>query len=64
MLSGFIGSKKDAFDILDAFKTTVNKKLKMEIHPEKSGVRYHSDGVLFLGYNLFCKYDFSSPPRR
>ena len=67
MLLGFIGPKKDALGILDAFKIAVIKELKMKIHPAKSGVRHHSDGVLFLGYNLFGKYDekynFSGSPR-
>jgi group II intron reverse transcriptase/maturase len=57
MLLGFIGPKVDALSILEKIKDTVVKDLKMEIHPEKSGVRHHSDGVLFLGYNLFGEYD-------
>lgn len=57
MLLGLIGSKVDALSILKEIKDAVVKELKMEIHPEKSGVKHHSDGVLFLGYNLFGKYD-------
>ena len=57
MLLGFIGSKVDALSILKEINDAVDKELKMEIHPEKSGVKHHSDGVLFLGYNLFGKYD-------
>jgi RNA-directed DNA polymerase len=57
MLLGLIGSKVDALSILQEIKDAVVKELKMEIHPEKSGVKHHSDGVLFLGYNLFGKYD-------
>lgn len=57
MLLGFIGSKSEALAILEEIKFAVDKELKMLIHPEKSGVKHHSDGVLFLGYNLLGKYD-------
>jgi hypothetical protein len=57
MLLGLIGSKVGALSILEEVKSAVVKELKAEIHPEKSGVRHYSDGVLFLGYNLFGKYD-------
>jgi Type II intron maturase len=57
MLLGFIGPKVNALSILKEIEDAVVKELKMEIHPEKSGVKHHSDGVLFLGYNLFGNYD-------
>jgi hypothetical protein len=55
MLLGLIGFKVDALSILQEIKNAVVKELKAEIHLEKSGVKHHSDGVLFLGYNLFGK---------
>ena len=57
MLLGFIGPKCDANSILEDIKTAVVKIIKMEIHPEKSGIEHHSDGVLFLGYRLLGRYD-------
>jgi retron-type reverse transcriptase len=57
MLLGLLGPKKDALAILEDLKVTVEKELEMQIHPEKSGVEHHSDGVLFLGYRLLGNYD-------
>jgi group II intron reverse transcriptase/maturase len=57
MLLGFIGPKYDANSIFEDIKTAVDKIIKMEIHPEKSGIEHHSDGVLFLGYRLLGRYD-------
>jgi group II intron reverse transcriptase/maturase len=56
MLLGLIGPKSEALLILDKIKEAVESELKMEIHPTKSGVEHHSDGVLFLGYKLFGRY--------
>jgi group II intron reverse transcriptase/maturase len=57
MLLGFTGPKKDALAILEEIKIAVDKELNMQIHPEKSGIKHHSDGVLFLGYKLLGNYD-------
>lgn len=57
MLLGLIGPKEDALAILKEIEVAVEKELKMRIHPEKSGVEHHSDGVLFLGYRLLGNYD-------
>lgn len=57
MLLGLTGPKKDALAILKEIEIAVDKELKMQIHPEKSGVEHHSDGVLFLGYRLLGNYD-------
>lgn len=57
MLLGLTGPKKDAQAILKEIETAVEKELNMQIHPEKSGVKHHSNGVLFLGYRLLGNYD-------
>jgi hypothetical protein len=57
MLLGLTGPKKDADAILKEIEIAVDKELEMQIHPEKSGVKHHSDGVLFLGYRLLGNYD-------
>ena len=57
MLLGLIGPKKDALAILTEIEIAVDKELNMQIHLEKSGVKHHSDGVLFLGYRLLGNYD-------
>jgi len=57
MLLGLIGPKSDALAILKEIEIAVDKELNMQIHSEKSGVKHHSDGVLFLGYRLLGNYD-------
>nr|QYB22879.1 hypothetical protein [Nitzschia ovalis] len=57
MLLGLTGPKSDALAILKEIEIAVDKELNMQIHPEKSGVEHHSDGVLFLGYRLLGNYD-------
>lgn len=60
MLLGLTGPKKDALEILKGVKIAVIKKLKMRIHPNKSRINHHSDGVFFLGYRLLGNYDIKS----
>lgn len=57
MLLGLTGPKSDALAILKEIEIAVDKELNMQIHPDKSGVEHHSDGVLFLGYRLLGNYD-------
>lgn len=57
ILLGLTVPKNDALKILKEIESAVNKELNMQIHPEKSGVKHHSDGVLFLGYRLLGNYD-------
>jgi retron-type reverse transcriptase len=57
ILLGLIGPKSDALAILKEIEIAVDKELNMQIHSEKSGVKHHSDGVLFLGYRLLGNYD-------
>jgi RNA-directed DNA polymerase len=57
VLLGLIGPKVDAFAILEIIKVLIVKKLKIEMYSQKSRVKHHSDGVTFLGYHLFGKYN-------
>jgi hypothetical protein len=57
MLLGLIGPKEDALAILKEIEIAVDKELNMQIHSEKSRIKHHSDGVLFLGYKLLGNYD-------
>jgi hypothetical protein len=57
MLLGLTGPKKDALAILKEIEIAVDKELNMQIHSEKSKIKHHSDGVLFLGYKLLGNYD-------
>lgn len=57
MLLGLRGPKSDALTILKEIEIAVDKELNMQIHPEKSRIEHHSDGVLFLGYRLLGNYD-------
>lgn len=56
-LLGLIGSKQNTSAILKEIEITVDKKLNMQIHLEKSGVKHHSGRVLFLKYRLLGNYD-------
>lgn len=57
MLLGLTGPKQDALTILKEIEHSLDEELNMQIHPKKSGVKHHSDGVLFLGYRLLGNYD-------
>ena len=57
MLLGLRGPKEDAMAILKEIEAAVEKELEMQIHPNKSGIKHHSNGVLFLGYRLLGNYD-------
>lgn len=57
MLLGLTGPKTDAVSILKKIEVAVEKELNMQIHPDKSGIKHHSDGILFLGYRLLGNYD-------
>lgn len=57
ILLGFRGTRKDANIILRLMAHGVEQTLLMTIHPEKSGVKHHSKGVLFLGYKLLGNYN-------
>lgn len=49
---GYIGSKAEANSILCYMASIVGCLLKMELNPEKSGVKHVNKGVLFLGYHI------------
>ena len=51
-LFGVIGSKDDARAIMEAVVTFLSTTLKLEVSPEKSGIRKANKGVLFLGYQV------------
>ena len=57
MLLGLLGTKQDAVAIFKEIKIVLKKELSMEIQLKKAGVNHYSNGVLFLGYWLFGKYD-------
>lgn len=57
MLLGLTGPKKAAVAILKEIEIAVDKQLNMQIHSEKSRIKHHSDGVLFLGYKLLGNYE-------
>lgn len=51
-LIGVIGSKAEAKEVMGAVESFLASALRLQISPEKSGVRKASKGVLFLGYNV------------
>ena len=56
VILGFRGPKKDAICILQSIAAAIEWELAMSIHPDKSGVKHHSEGVIFLGYKLLGNY--------
>lgn len=51
-LIGVVGSKAEAREIMGAVEDFLNNALRLQISPEKSGIRKASKGVQFLGYNV------------
>jgi hypothetical protein len=55
-LLGYIGFKSDAVKLLIHISHFSDSYLGMKLHSEKSGVKHHEKGVLFLGYKIWKKY--------
>ncbi|NNE32679.1 MAG: hypothetical protein HKN40_09940 [Winogradskyella sp.] len=55
-LLGYIGSKSEAVKLLIHISHFANRFLGMKLHTEKSGVKHHKKGVIFLGYKIWKKY--------
>ena len=49
---GFVGPKKDALTVLQEIAAFLEMDLHMSLHKDKSGIRHHEEGTLFLGYHL------------
>lgn len=49
---GVIGSKQDARRIMAEVSAYLAQTLKLEVSPEKSGIRKADEGAMFLGYQL------------
>jgi len=56
LLLGFIGSKSEAIKLLIHISHFADRFLSMKLHIEKSGVKHHEKGVIFLGYKIWKKY--------
>lgn len=54
---GFIGSKEEARDIENQVSQFLKTELKLNISPEKSGIKHSSEGINFLGYDVLIKSD-------
>lgn len=59
-LLGYIGSKFDAVKLLISISHFADRYLGMKLHTEKSGVKHHEKGVLFLGYKIWKKYGLNT----
>ena len=59
-LLGYIGSKSDAVKLLIHISHFADRYLGMKLHTEKSGVKHHEKGVLFLGYKIWKKYGLNT----
>lgn len=55
-LLGYIGSKSEAVKLLVHISHFADRFLGMKLHTEKSGVKHHEKGVVFLGYKIWKKY--------
>jgi group II intron reverse transcriptase/maturase len=58
-LFGFIGSKKEAVEILIHVSWFADVYLGMTLNTDKTGVRHHEKGVYFLGYKIWKKYNLN-----
>lgn len=58
-LLGFIGSKKEAVEILIHLSWFADRYLGMTLNKDKTGVRHHEKGVYFLGYKIWKKYSLN-----
>jgi group II intron reverse transcriptase/maturase len=54
---GFVGPKKDAWTVLQEIAAFLELDLHMLLHKDKSGIRHHEEGTLFLGYHLLGNYE-------
>lgn len=57
---GYIGSKAEANSLLCYMASLVGCLFKMELNPEKSGVKHVNKGVLFLGYHIWWKHGLNT----
>jgi len=53
---GFTGPKKSTADIIVNIAAFLNLHLKMDLNQEKSNVKHHSKGIIFLGYKIYGDY--------
>jgi len=51
-LVGVKGDKKTARDIFQLILYFCESELKLELHPEKTGIKHKSKGVIYLGYKI------------
>ncbi len=56
---GYIGTKAEACQILCNIVNISSTLLKMELNPEKTGVKHHKKGTIFLGYRITGNYDLN-----
>jgi hypothetical protein len=51
-LLGYIGSEKEAYEIMEKIKEYLRTSLQLDCSEEKTKVAHHTTGVRFLGYDL------------
>lgn len=51
-LLGIKGTKQDAYDTLDKIAQFLGIHLKLQLNPDKTGVKHHRKPTLFLGYKI------------
>jgi RNA-directed DNA polymerase len=49
---GFIGSQKEAEEIMMKVRNYLEDTLHLEVSEDKTKIRHHADGIRFLGYDL------------
>ena len=54
---GFTGPKKSTAEIIVNIAAFLNLHLKMDLNKDKSSIKHHSDGVIFLGYKIYGDYN-------
>jgi len=57
ILFGLTSSKSDALAAREKIKIVLDKELKTVVYPKDFSIHHHSGGVMFLGYQLFGRYN-------
>ena len=61
LLLGYLGNKKNAENIYNEIVTYFTTELKFKINLEKSGIRFKSEEIRYLGYDIsFPKYNINN----
>nr|YP_009159736.1 hypothetical protein [Pyropia nitida]AKQ53242.1 hypothetical protein [Pyropia nitida] len=53
---GYMGPKKDALKIVQLISFYLKSVLELDVNVEKTNIKHHKDGIIFLGYLILGNY--------